>query len=355
MACALASAVPVIDIAPLLDGGPVSAEARLNATEHINAALRGGGIFLAINHGISPERRKRIFDAARNLFALDDETKESHSLHNHRGFLPFAKESGLTKSVFEPKEGFSYGFDWPAGVASPSPLHATNNFPPNLSIDDRVQLEWQCSKSALIAERLSVALGSLPEYASFLAGMREGGAEISLMRLFHYIPQEDTRTKDYLLRVASSLPDGIEDKHILGSAPHSDWGWLTIILPDDAGLQVYDDQGQWRDVPFVPDALVVNGGDFLRLVLGGATRSPIHRVLAPIVRERTSFVYFAYPGHDSHMPQASSSPTVGADGEIEYNTLDPTGAEHLGGGGGGGGGDTFAKFIHRKWQGVLRY
>lgn len=335
---ALTSAVPVIDISPLLHGGLDSAEAH-NATAHVNAALRGPGIFLAINHGISPERRKRIFDAASTLFGLDDETKEAYPLQNHRGFIPFAKESGLTKSVFEPKEGFSYGVDWPAGMASPSPLHAPNNFPPNLSTDDGSELEWQCTKSAEIAERLSAALGSLAEYTPFLAGVRDGGAEISIMRLFHYIPQSDARTKDYLLRA------GIESKlEILGSAPHSDWGWLTIIMPDDSGLQFYDDQGQWQDVPFVPDALVVNGGDFLRLVLGGATNSPIHRVLAPTIRERTSFVYFAYPGHDSIVPLSSSSPTVGIGGEIEYNTLDHTAGE-----------ETYAEFIHRKWQGVLRY
>lgn len=88
-----------------------------------------------------------------------------------------------------------------------------------------------------------------------------------------------------------------------GSSPHTDWGFLTVILQDSrvGGLQfLYENDSDdnsdgnsehsggsksplWVDVPASGSTtaipLVVNGGDYLSLLSKGRYKSPIHRVL----------------------------------------------------------------------------
>jgi isopenicillin N synthase-like dioxygenase len=68
----------------------------------------------------------------------------------------------------------------------------------------------------------------------------------------------------------------------IGSSPHSDWGFLTLIMQDNVGgLQVQPSgTQQWIDVPVVDGALVLNIGDYLSLLTHGRFISPLHRVIA---------------------------------------------------------------------------
>eukprot|EP01039_Chlorochromonas_danica_P001887 gene1887-2064_t len=80
----------------------------------------------------------------------------------------------------------------------------------------------------------------------------EGGAEISLLRLFHYFSQSSTLLKQR----CRDHPE-----KCIGSSPHTDWGLLTLILPSTTtGLQFFYN-GSWNDVTPSEDALAMNVGD----------------------------------------------------------------------------------------------
>ncbi|MGJ7583628.1 alcohol dehydrogenase catalytic domain-containing protein, partial [Variovorax sp. RHLX14] len=64
---------------------------------------------------------------------------------------------------------------------------------------------------------------------------------ISMFRVLSYPPQRE-----------QPLPGQLR------AGAHSDYGSLTIVLPDDKGLQVFNKAGQWVDVPQVEGGLVVN-------------------------------------------------------------------------------------------------
>jgi isopenicillin N synthase-like dioxygenase len=67
------------------------------------------------------------------------------------------------------------------------------------------------------------------------------------LRLLHY-PPAPARSPDDLF----------------GSAPHTDFGCLTILAQDDVGgLQVQTPAGEWIDALVIPDAFVVNVDDML--------------------------------------------------------------------------------------------
>jgi isopenicillin N synthase-like dioxygenase len=153
-----------------------------------------------------------------------------------------------------------------------------------------------CVIAHALVRALAISVG-LDE--TVLAKQCDEGDSISLMRLFYYHPDDGTRGR------------------CLGSSPHTDWGFLTLILQDSTGLQ-FKYNGDWHNVPHINNSLVVNCGDYLALLTQGRYHSPVHRVLCPTV-DRVSFVFFFYPNYDSSMASATST-EVAADAE-QFNTL----------------------------------
>lgn len=69
------------------------------------------------------------------------------------------------------------------------------------------------------------------------------------------------------IRVNYYPPCRVPDK-VLGISPHSDTSTITILMQDDdvTGLQIRHQEG-WVPVKPVPNALVVNVGDVMEVLL----------------------------------------------------------------------------------------
>lgn len=221
-------------------------------------------------------------------------------------------------SNFEPKEGYSYGS--PVQGSTANQLNMPNKWPADLSEISKDRLEQTYTRTVTIAQLLADALGTQftctsSKGALSLSEIAKGGEHISLMRLFHYYNHYSHVVQERLHR----YPD---HSAVLGSSPHTDWGFLTVILADEVGgLQFLRRGGDvrndedWLDVPYIPGSLVVNGGDYLSLISRGVYHSPVHRVLSPGAgsqlaaasgeaaagdqRDRYSFVLFFYPAYSS--------------------------------------------------------
>ena len=351
--------LPVIDISRLFVediGHPDYVE----VVDKIDDALRRYGLFFAV--GYSWKNTNLInFEAADALFKLPKVAKEDVSLLNssNRGYIGFGKESGLILDVFEPKEGFSYSYDWIDEVdgAKSNTMQGSNQWPRGLSQEKITILDSFYLENANLARILSnVLLGKLRELdkgglVSLDTTFASGGEKISIMRIFHYFPAPTvTEQRD---------DEKEKEKCMLGSAPHTDWGFLTIISQDDCGgLQLWvadEDEGSegggaFLDVPanLPGNPLVVNGGDYLSFLSSGRYLSPVHRVVSPKARERTSFVFFSYPGFNSTIPEikAKSGSNEKEKGprtlpiSIVFNT-----AEYVAG--------CFGDYILGKWKGVF--
>jgi isopenicillin N synthase-like dioxygenase len=323
-----------------------------------------------------------------------------------RGYISFGAESGLLGKYFEAKEGFSYGFgahhisedeaakdsassggDTCSGCAR-TPLHGENIWPAAPCAASEADEQGAClashrqtiaaletvfSGTVGIAQVLSRAIASLntERLTALLAsctgdgidqlGMRghleaqlarwanvddllRCGDEISITRLFHY------NNIDKLAAAADAAStvavDGVLSSE-LGSSPHTDWGFLTVILQDSVGgLQfLHSRRGEWTDVPAIDGAIVINGGDYLSLYSGGRYHSPIHRVLAPRGQnpDRYSFVLFFYPNYYSEIPTETT--TVSAGEVEEHNTLLGGEAASV---------SFFGDYMVEKWRGVFK-
>ena len=74
---------------------------------------------------------------------------------------------------------------------------------------------------------------------------------------------------------------------------------MTILLPQagSGGLQIFTPEGEWREVPPVPGAFVINIGDLMALWTNDRWVSTLHRVVATQASSarRQSLAFFHQP------------------------------------------------------------
>lgn len=122
-----AEGIPVIDLSPVVNssGDP---EAVAGVVREIGSACKKWGFFQVINHGVSPELRKKIFAMSANFFAQSSEEKKKLRRGENMGCGYY--ESELTKNIRDWKEVFDLTFEEPTIVpASPHP-------------DDKAVIQW---------------------------------------------------------------------------------------------------------------------------------------------------------------------------------------------------------------------
>jgi len=93
--------------------------------------------------------------------------------------------------------------------------------------------------------------------------------------------------------------DPDRQRFALGSNPHTDWGFLTLIAEDGPALELQSTEGtSWITTHIPPDSLLVLMGDVASILSNRKIRSPWHRVRLPSER-RHSLVFFMYPAEDT--------------------------------------------------------
>ena len=370
----------VIDVSAIFDNH-MSINDKLVAIKLMDKALQNDGYFIVINYDISNLVDSSI-KSANNLFSLSDEIKNEFSIEKlksfGRGFLPFGKESGVS-TYFEVKEGFSYGYSSINVVPSSSSLHPpehiahpmqqANIWPNGLHTSDISNFELLYHHKTIFSKAILNCLArylseyfddKYHNYDQYIATEIDGGELISLMRIFHYFsaitPPPSSAQVPTTASISTTSPPSYntssfcQGRELIGSSPHTDWGLLTVITWNgEPGLQFYNTTTHTWDDLTLPygvshtDMMIINGGDYLKLISKGRYRSPIHRVIHPTTapttpacttestldqcitinhqeesqsrsqslpptasKDRLSFVYFFYPRHDSVIPHFST-------------------------------------------------
>nr|WP_134331717.1 2-oxoglutarate and iron-dependent oxygenase domain-containing protein [Pseudomonas sp. HS-2] len=268
--------IPVIDIGPFRDN---------TAPEQVVAAVRAAatdtGFLYIKGHGVSQALVDRAFAQSQAFFALPDEVKQSVKINSsHRGYMGIknAKYSDEVKPNLNETflMGFDLGPDDPdvqAGVA----MHGPNQWPAGYP-------EFRATIEEYHAALLQVGRLMLRIFARALELPENFFEEhfrkpMPFVRLLHYPPQPHTRAEDEF-----------------GIAPHTDYGFLTILAQDEVGgLQVKRRDGGWIDAPFVQGTFVVNIADMLMQWTNDKWVSTPHRVINTTGRERYSIPFFFDP------------------------------------------------------------
>ncbi len=285
--------VPIIDLAPYFSDTP---EAKAALAAQVDEASREIGFLVVRNHRISPDLIERVSELSRDFFALPLAAKrrvDRPRIDAVRGYSAVGEE-GLSYSLEEAapgdlKESFSIG---PSGVpdddyhrgAAAGAHFEPNVWPPIPGFRSAFEAYFTAMSelSASLMRLFALAL-RLPE--TFFDDKID--RHISMFRVLSYPPQ-----------TSAALPGQLR------AGAHSDYGSLTIVLPDGPGLQVFNKAGEWVDVPQVDGGLVVNIADLMMQWTNDQWVSTLHRVVNPppdvaATQRRQSLVFFHQPNYDA--------------------------------------------------------
>jgi isopenicillin N synthase-like dioxygenase len=273
------SALPVIDVAPLWEGGGAAGVA-----VEIGRACRDLGFFYATGHGIGADTLTALEHSSRRFFALPEARKMEIAMARGgrawRGYFPVGGE--LTSGKPDLKQGLYFGEELgedDARVAAGLPLHGRNLFP-----DD-------------VPELKPAVLRFMREATDAAHAIMQGVA-LSLGLDAHYFRRTYTARPTLLFRIFD-YPAG--DGEGWGVGEHTDYGLLTLLAQDEnGGLQVKTSRG-WIEAPPIEGALVCNIGDMLDRLTGGVYRSTPHRVRNVSGKSRLSFPFFFDPAFDAEI------------------------------------------------------
>jgi isopenicillin N synthase-like dioxygenase len=262
--------IPVVDIAPLLDGSD-----KKSVAKEIRWALSNAGFMYVKNHGIAADFVDSVFDVTRRFFDLPMEEKMALHVSKSdvalRGYIePFGENTdpGKTKDL---KECFDMG---PERATVEGPFFGPNPWPANLPEFRELAYGYH-EKMVVLSKQLlqGIAISlDLPE--DHFEGLLTH--PISIQRLLHYPPQT-----------------GVSDEKIIGIGAHTDYGNLTILAQDDVGgLQVMNRDGQWIEGSPIPGTFVINIGDLIQRLTNDLYLANLHRVINTSGRERYSIPFF---------------------------------------------------------------
>lgn len=270
------SEVPVVDIGPLVAGGPERARSTVDA---LARACGEVGFVQVTNHGVPKAALGKLVDEAARFFALPIEEKMKVAIENSprfRGYLPL-KYKGEVDEGTNLQEAFIVFHERPADGGSP--MNGPNQWPAGMPVFKAAMLAYFAA-----VEKLARAL--LPGFAAALGFRRDFfdtmfEDPMTMLKLNHYPAQEAPK----------------HDKEI-GVVGHADSGGFTILWQDQVGgLEVLNKVGEWVVVPPIEGAYVINIGDMMQIWTGGRFSSTPHRVVNRYGKDRYSIPFFVNPNY----------------------------------------------------------
>ena len=293
---AMHNTVPVIDIAPFLEG---AAAGKKETAARVGRACADIGFFTVVHHGVARPLVEEMYDVSRRFFDLPLAAKlkvKRPKPEQSRGYIGVGDEhlaySLGNAGTTDLKEFFAIG---PVDVPDEEyyyrpaayPAFAHNLWPERPEGFRRVWTDYYHAMAALarqIARMFALAL-ALPE--DFFRPSID--RHISGIRVLNYPDQPEPPAPGQLRAGA-----------------HSDYGAFTILKTEDApgGLQVFNRRQEWVDVPSVPDSFVVNIGDLMMHWTNDRFVSTLHRVVNPprdhaLGSRRQSTAFFFQPNYDA--------------------------------------------------------
>lgn len=267
--------IPVIDLT----------QPRTQVVAELARTYEALGFASVVGHGISDELVADVFEVGDRFHALPIESKLALARNeNHRGFISLGSSTDRAseiENVTQPNQSESFMLMREAAAGDPDVEAGVYLAGPN---------QWpDIDGFSAAIERYQAAMGSLGQTLIELfieaigADAPPAGAfdpPTTWLRLLRYPPR----------------PQQVEG--VYGSAPHVDFGAITLLAQDDVGgLEVQAPTGAWIAVDPQPQAFVLNTGAVMRTWSAGRFRATPHRVInrSDIARRSVAFFY------DPHM------------------------------------------------------
>lgn len=243
------------------------------------------GFGYVVGHGIPAASIDEVFEQSRRFHALPMQAKMAIELNSlHRGYIPIDTSTDVTSTLAEvtkPNQSESFMMMREAGPDDPAVLAGhflagANQWPAGLP-GFRAALEgYHASMSALARRIIGIVAMGLGDDGTLVSAF---DPPTTWLRLLRYPPRP------------TAAPDDL-----YGSAPHVDFGCITILAQDDnGGLEVRTADDEWIAAPPIEGSFVVNVGTMLHQWSNGRLLATPHRVVNRSGRERYSVPFFYDP------------------------------------------------------------
>ena len=301
------SEIPLIDVSRL--GSGREGDIRSIAVE-LRQYLATVGFLYVSGHAVPRESIDAVREMNRRFHALPLAEKLKLKIdRNFRGYLALKASTIVTSSVAtvsKPNQSESMMFMHEIAANDPAclagePLQGPNQWPDDSLIAGfRGIIETYVAQMTGLARRLADAIAlSLDMPPQALAPYF--ARPTTFLRLLHYPTQPD-------------------EPGLFGSAPHTDYGFITLLAQDDVGgLEVRNKDGHWVAAPPVPDTFVMNVGDILARWSNDTFVSTPHRVINRSGRERYSQPFFFDPSMNAKIETFATC--VSADKQSKYTPV----------------------------------
>lgn len=250
-------------------------------------AFTGIGFCYLSDIGVPRELVENVFAASRAFHAQSRAAKDAIAMNRfHRGYMApktSVLETSSVARVTRPNDSESFMLMHEVAPDDPRfgrPLDGPNQWPDLPGFRTAVEAYERAMHAFCLRllRPLALALGLPRDW--FLPHFEQ---PTTFLRLLHYPPQ---------------APDSPDDA--FGSAPHTDYGFITILAQDDSGgLEVRRRDGTWLPATPIPDTWVVNVADMLARWTKGKWQSTPHRVKNLSGGDRYSVPYFFDMAMDS--------------------------------------------------------
>ncbi|KAL5995157.1 hypothetical protein ACLOJK_025215 [Asimina triloba] len=258
---------------PVIDLEQLQSSNRSQVLKLLANACEEFGFFQVVNHGIPSDVINRIINVSQRFFELPFE--ERARLMSGDMFAPVRYGT----SVNQNRDGI---FCWRDFLKlNCHPLAEASTFWPPTPADLRYKgIVLGTEEVASYAKATKFLFFILVKAVLESLGLVDDGNDDILEEL------EDGSQ----LMVINCYPSCPEPDLTLGMPPHSDYGFLTLLLQDGVkGLQVHY-RGEWLTVEPLANSFVVNVGDHLEIFSNGKYKSVLHRVFVNSSKSRISVV-----------------------------------------------------------------
>ncbi|KAF9016061.1 Clavaminate synthase-like protein [Hymenopellis radicata] len=283
--------LPIIDLAKI-----ATDEGRAELVRDVRAAFSDHGFLYIVNHGLSPEQTKRMFDIGELALsdAVSDEEKKKYESNtqetgSYQGYK-LRKYWHINNGVRDECEMYNINRD----VTKRGNPVALRPYMPEI---EKFGLHNHLNVLHPLLRLLALGLGLEKNRLVDLHGYSSVGESFGMFLLYWPRSQEDE-----------------EKSGQVWLKGHSDFGSITLLYSQPvAALQILSRSGEWKWVKHIDNAMVVNAGDSLEFLSGGLYRATIHRVVQPPKDQqqyaRLGVFYFALPNDDVALAPLADSPT----------------------------------------------
>ncbi|XP_010535842.1 PREDICTED: protein SRG1-like [Tarenaya hassleriana] len=266
----LDASVPEMDI-PAIDLSLLLSSSHEELTK-LRSSLSTWGVVQLMNHGMTEELLDKVRELSRLFFGLPNEEKHK-----------YARETGSTEGygndmiLFEDQV-----LDWNDRLFLTTHPEGQRKleFWPETPVGFRETVHELTKKQRRLSEQLLMAMARSLELDESRFLQMQGDNSTFYTRFTFYPP--------------CPKPD-----KVLGVKPHADGYTITILLQDKEveSLQFLKD-GKWYRPPVVPATILVVLGDQIEIMSNGIYKSPVHRVVTNMEKERVSVATFWNPDRE---------------------------------------------------------